>query len=88
MLAGPLDLSQGGRGFVARTPVFIETGTPGAERFWGLVSTVIDEAALYRAAGLDRPDLPLDVALVGRDGQVAGGEVFFGDPGDPRGTTR
>ncbi len=81
LISGPMDLSHGGRSFIARTPVFTEDSDLGAEHFWGLLSTVIDEAALYSAAGLTDPDLPLDVALVGRNGQVEGGETFFGDPG-------
>jgi signal transduction histidine kinase/CheY-like chemotaxis protein len=74
VFAGPSDLVQGGRGFLIRAPVFV--GADGRSRFWGVVSTVIDEARFYAAAGLapGRPDL--DMALVGRDGGV-----FFGDPG-------
>ena len=79
ILAGPLDLVQGGRGFVARTPVFLDAGD-GRRSFWGLVSTVMDETALYRAAGLLRPGLPIEVALIGRDGLAASGTVFFGEP--------
>ena len=79
VLAGPLELKQGGRGFVIRTPVFVGPDT-GARRFWGLVSTVIDQDAFYRASGLHDPRLALDVALIGRDGRVADGEVFYGDP--------
>ena len=57
VLAGPVDLVQGGRGFIARTPVFVDADG-GARRFWGIVSTVIDQDALYRASGLTDPDLP------------------------------
>ena len=46
VLAGPIDLVQGGRGFIARSPVFIDDGTRASARFWGIVSTVIDAAAL------------------------------------------
>ena len=57
---------QGGRGFIARAPVFLDDGDAGgARRFWGIVSAVIDEAALYRASGLGDPRLGLDVALAG-----------------------
>jgi signal transduction histidine kinase/ActR/RegA family two-component response regulator len=79
VLAGPVDLVQGGRGFVARSPVFIDDGLGGERRFWGIISTVIDPDRLYAAAGLDAPDLGLAVVLSGRDG-LAGGAPFYGDP--------
>ncbi len=79
VLAGPVDLIQGGRGFIVRAPVF--HGGEGAERrFWGIVSAVIDEDALYRTGGLSDPGLGLDVVLTGRDGKAGDGEAFFGDP--------
>ena len=79
VLAGPVDLVQGGTGFVGRFPVFIpvEDGEP---RFWGIVSAVLDEQSLYREAGLLNPDLPMRIALSGRDGLGGRYDVFFGDP--------
>jgi sensor domain CHASE-containing protein/CheY-like chemotaxis protein len=79
VLAGPLDLVQGGRGFVGRSPVFVD-GPAGSREFWGLVSAVIDEEALYAASGLRDEALGIDLAIRGRDGRGAEGEVFFGDP--------
>jgi diguanylate cyclase (GGDEF)-like protein len=78
VLAGPVDLVQGGRGVVARLPVFIE-GPDEGRRFWGLVSAVIDLDALFRAARLYEPDLPIEVAISGRDGQGRDARSFFGD---------
>jgi PAS domain S-box-containing protein len=79
VLAGPIDLVQGGRGFVGRFPVFIPNAD-GTRRFWGIVSAVMDETALYQAAGLIDTNLPLRVALSGRDGMSGSNDVFFGDP--------
>jgi signal transduction histidine kinase/ActR/RegA family two-component response regulator len=79
VFAGPVDLVQGGQGFVARSPVFIDEGLGGERRFWGIISTVIDPDRLYAAAGLEAPDLGIEVALSGRDG-VLGGTPFYGDP--------
>lgn len=49
ILDGPLDLVQGGRGLVFRSPIFID----GA--YWGLLSTVINADSLFSAAfeGMD-----------------------------------
>ncbi|MCB1468905.1 MAG: EAL domain-containing protein, partial [Rhizobiaceae bacterium] len=79
VFAGPTELVQGGRGFIGRFPVFVASPT-GDGRFWGIVSAIIDAHALYQHSGLLDDDLPIDIALVGRDAQGAGGELFFGDP--------
>jgi diguanylate cyclase (GGDEF)-like protein len=78
VLAGPVDLVQGGRGFIARLPVFVD-GPDEGRRFWGMVSAVIDLDKLYRDAGLYAGDLPIDVAISGRDGQGQDARSFFGD---------
>ncbi|MGR3635079.1 MAG: response regulator, partial [Shimia sp.] len=44
------------------------------------ISAVIDADKLYALAGLTDPDLTVDLAVVGRDGTGAHGEVFFGKP--------
>jgi diguanylate cyclase (GGDEF)-like protein len=78
ILAGPVDLVQGGRGFVGRFPVY--TGERGHKQFWGLVSAVIDVERLYQDSGLTDPDLPIDIAIVGKDALGARGVRFYGDP--------
>ncbi|KUM23387.1 histidine kinase [Mesorhizobium loti] len=77
VLAGPVELRQGGRGFIARIPVFVPAAG-GGERFWGIVSAVIDVDRFYAASGLDDPSLDIDVALTGKDALGRGGERFFG----------
>ena len=78
VLAGPLDLVQGGRGLIARFPVF--TGQPdGAKSFWGILSGVIDADKLFRDSGLLAADLPIDVEITGKDGLGSAGVCFFGD---------
>ncbi|MCP4208954.1 MAG: response regulator [Shimia sp.] len=77
VLAGPVNLVQGGTGFIGRFPVWDMTGEE--TRFWGLVAAVIDANALYQEAGLLDPDLSIDVALIGKDGTGAEGELFFGN---------
>ena len=77
VLAGPVDLIQGGQGFIARFPVFIEHPDR-TETFWGIVAAVIDVESLYRKAGLRDRDLTIEVALNGADGTGAAGARFFG----------
>jgi PAS domain S-box-containing protein len=78
ILAGPIDLVQGGRGFIGRFPVFVAGGSGRAKRFWGLISAVIDEERLYDAVGLRDERLPIEIAIRGKDGWGAKGELFFG----------
>ncbi|WP_245294636.1 bifunctional diguanylate cyclase/phosphodiesterase [Rhizobium rhizosphaerae] len=75
ILAGPMNLIQGGYGLSARFPIRVEDGTSGG-RFWGILSAVLKIDQLYRDAGLMESEL--DLALSGRDGTGAQGPVFFG----------
>ncbi len=79
VFAGPIDLVQGGTGFVGRFPVFVEDEA-GRPSFWGLVAAVIDTGRLYADSGLTEAAQELDIAISGRD--AAGDrnfEVFYGD---------
>ena len=67
VLAGPVDLRQGGQGFIGRFPVFVKSGH-GGERFWGIVSAVVDVQRLYQASGVLEDDLGIEVTLTGKDG--------------------
>ncbi|MFW8636676.1 ATP-binding protein [Cribrihabitans pelagius] len=76
VLAGPVNLLQGGRGFIYRLPIF--TGKGPERRFWGLLSAVVDVETLYANAHLTAPQTNIEVALVGKDGAGAEGELFHG----------
>ncbi|WFE67818.1 CHASE domain-containing protein [Thiomicrospira sp. R3] len=77
VLAGPVDLLQGGVGFIARFPVFVEQ--QGAERFWGLVSSVMPVDLVYQAANLQSSELQL--VIRGQNARGAQGDIFYGDAG-------
>lgn len=78
ILAGPVDLRQGGQGFVGRIPVFVRSAG-NTERFWGIISAVVDVQRLYKASGLLDDDLGIDIALIGEDALGPTGEQFFGN---------
>lgn len=78
VLAGPLQLYQGGRGLIYRRPVFLK-GHKGVKLYWGNVSIVADIDRLLSAAGLDL-DPGFELALRGADGQGAVGGMIWGDP--------
>ncbi|TIH14649.1 PAS domain S-box protein [Marinifilum sp. JC120] len=75
IVAGPIDLVQGGKGFVGRVPVFVRSN----EYFWGIVSAVIDLDELFVRADLSSTH-NLNIAVRGVDGKGADGSVFYGDP--------
>jgi sensor domain CHASE-containing protein len=79
VMAGPLELVQGGKGLIACIPVF-HPGRDGREQFWGLVDAVIDADGLFDASGLKNKDMAIEVALRGTDGRGAEGAIFMGRP--------
>ncbi len=77
LLAGPVELVQGGRALVQRAPVFVR-GEQG-ERYWGAVSIVAYIDGLLQPEGEALPT-SIRVAIRGRDGQGAEGGMIDGDP--------
>ncbi len=75
ILAGP---TAGETDLVGLLPVAIagEDGT----RLWGLVAAVLDTQQLYHLSGLLAIETTLQIAIRGKDGLGARGEVFYGDP--------
>jgi diguanylate cyclase (GGDEF)-like protein len=77
VLAGPVELAQGGQGFIGRFPVYVPSAG-NSDRFWGIVSAVIDVQRLYRESGLLDPDLPIEITLTGHDALGKTGARFYG----------
>lgn len=76
ILAGPVELRQGGTAVIGRVPVFVGEDDG---RFWGMATVVIDLMPLLADTGLLDAQDELDLAIRGRDGKGAEGDVFFGD---------
>lgn len=76
VLAGPVALYQGGQALIYRRPIFL-SGHKGMPRYWGSVSVLTDIDRLLLAAGI-AADKDLDIALRGRDGHGAEGEMIWG----------
>ncbi|WP_186397117.1 MULTISPECIES: diguanylate cyclase domain-containing protein [unclassified Stappia] len=83
VVAGPVDLVQGGRALIARSPVLIpmnEDDGRSERRYWGVASVVIDMDALFEDAGI-RPEMSgYQFALRGADGLGPAGGMILGDP--------
>ncbi len=78
VIAGPVNMVQGGIAFIGRTAVFTEA-EDGSPQFWGIVSAPLDANALYQASGLLDPEMDIDIAIRGKDGLGSDGEVFYGE---------
>ncbi len=76
VLAGPFDLLQGGRGLVARVPVYSHVHNEDA--YWGVVAVVIDIKKLYQTTGLTALLAKYEIAIRGQDGLGSAGEIFLG----------
>lgn len=75
VIAGPVNLKQGGQGFISRIPIFLA----GPENtYWGLASIVINVEDFYLACGLTQQEAGISYALRGKDGLGENGAVFFG----------
>jgi diguanylate cyclase (GGDEF)-like protein/PAS domain S-box-containing protein len=74
VLGGPVELVQGGSGLISRTPVFLDSG-----KYWGILSLVMDTAAVFKAAGLAEVVDDTYFAVRGKDGLGAKGAMILGD---------
>jgi diguanylate cyclase (GGDEF)-like protein/PAS domain S-box-containing protein len=79
VLSGPVNLIQGGKGFIQRYPVF--TSSPGSdeEGYWGVVSIVADFEKVLAAGGVYAAT-ELNLAIVALDSPAASFSTVFGDP--------
>jgi PAS domain S-box-containing protein len=82
VVAGPVDLVQGGVAFVSRTPIYLSPSReePEGGRYWGMATILIDTKTVLEEAGLFDHAAGLRYSLRGADGLAAQGAVFWGDP--------
>ncbi|NVK87635.1 MAG: PAS domain S-box protein [Gammaproteobacteria bacterium] len=76
VVAGPLQLVQGGTGLIARFPIFKEEETSDT-RFWGLLSVVIDIDKVYQEVGFAALEQDYYLALAHVD-ETGPKQVFYG----------
>ncbi|MEG3863152.1 PAS domain S-box protein [Microcoleus sp. herbarium12] len=81
LLAGPVQLLEGGVGFVSRSPIFLTppNAKPETGVYWGLIGVILEKNVLLEEAGLNDPSAKLQYAVRGKDAKGVSGEVFFGD---------
>ncbi len=79
VVAGPLELIQGGTGIICRIPLFTDRLQQEGGRFVGIVSMVLDYDQLMKLTGLTALRDELAIAIRGLDGRGVDGEVFLGN---------
>lgn len=80
IIAGPIDLIQGGQAIIARRPLYLPEQSLRPDGFWGFATVLIDLNAILKVPRLEELSDDFDVAIRGKDGLGAEGEVFVGDP--------
>lgn len=73
-LVGPIELIQGGTAFIYRLPVYL-----GADKYWGIVSTVVDIDSLWSMLEKQTAEQEVQVAIRNLSELGHGGTVFYGD---------
>lgn len=77
VLAGPVELVQGGIALINRSPVFIQHEAD-SSTYWGIVSIVANYDSILHDVGISKNE-SLRIALQGSDGLGVAGPVFLGD---------
>jgi diguanylate cyclase (GGDEF)-like protein len=80
IIAGPIDLIQGGRAIIARRPIYLPALNSNSDVFWGFAIVLIDIDTLLDDAQFQTLRQDFDVAIRGKDGLGANGDVFAGEP--------
>lgn len=81
VIAGPIDLVQGGSGLLSRTPVFLRDAEGNDSRYWGIVSLAVDTDQLFADIAQLAQRSGLDIAVRRADAEAPPGEVFSGNAG-------
>ena len=76
ILAGPVNLIQGGTALIGRIPIPMFEDASGNNDFWGIMSIIIDTEMML--APLSKSNTQLQVSVRGRDGLGQYGGVFYG----------
>lgn len=87
VIAGPIELVQGGNALIARVPIFLSPSSQNEsparksedQELWGLISSVIDIDVILSFTKPFEED-GIEIALRGKDALGSKGAVFYGDP--------
>ncbi len=81
VIAGPLELVQGGRALLIRIPVFPPAfpGQPLKDRsYWGVVTLVVDEEGMMSSAGIKDVINGIRIAIINKNADTGQNALLFG----------
>ena len=81
VLLGPVDLLQGGRGFLSATSIHVTTPLTNAPSIWGSLVAEVDVRQLLQNAGFFDPNAEFEAAIRSRTAEGNFSPVFFGSGG-------
>ena len=79
LVAGPIDLVQGGQAFIGRAPVYFVDVQSGQELFWGIISSPMLVDEVYQVAGLTELAKSEKIAIRKKRFSGEHSAVFYGD---------
>lgn len=79
ILDGPVNLVQGGKGFIVRVPVYTKSSNNRAPEFWGMLASVIDIDRFFSASGLYDTHLEFNIAIRKKSIRDSSITPIFGD---------
>jgi len=79
IISGPVKLIQGGRAIVARRPIYFHPPKSTREQFWGFATVLIDIDLLLEDTMVTSLLEDFNVAIRGKNGLGAAGDVFYGE---------
>ncbi|WP_417307564.1 EAL domain-containing protein [Devosia sp.] len=80
VMAGPLELVQGGQAFVTRFPVYRTDANGRETSLWGVLSATIDVQTLYARSRLAAAEKAIDFAISARTEAGPVAAPFYGNP--------
>lgn len=82
VVAGPVNLVQGGEAFIGRMGVYLPdtvSNHPDSTVFWGLVSAPVDTKLFFLKSRIIEFVEKYDIIIKGKDARGEAGDLFFGD---------
>lgn len=78
VIAGPIDLIQGGRAIIGRNPIFLKS-PDGSDYFWGFATILLELDTILDIAVSVHSRTNIDIAIRGKDALGDRGETFYGE---------
>lgn len=79
VIAGPVNLLQGGQAVIARLPIYRSDAEPAESVFWGFATVLVDPNHMIESSGIEFGTKFIEFALRGKDGLGTEGDMISGN---------